>query len=373
MRRTGLAELPLHPGHAPRWLFDRMVRLADGIVGVILYEYGQEEFLRRISDPFWFQALSCVLGFDWHSSGTTTVTCGVLKCAIDPQRQGLAITGGKGRVSRMVPKELRDLAGVFPLSTERIEGLEHASKMAAKVDNAAVQDAHQLYHHAFLVTEEGKWAVVQQGMNPEAKTARRYHWLSDHVHSFVEEPHECILGTKQKRTLDLTARESGECRAISVDLAKERPEKVGNALKAIRPAYQRSLEEWLPELGDTGSYAVKTLYMPRRINWDALRRTYEFQPSNYEELIGIGGVGPATVRALALISELAYGKPPSWRDPVKYSFAVGGKDGVPYPVDREAMDESAEMLKRGVEEAQVGKTERLKALQRLRRVIPDGI
>ncbi len=364
-----MANLPLHGGKAPRWLFGRMVKLAEGIIGIVVYEYGREEFLKRISDPFWFQALSCVLGFDWHSSGTTTVTCGALKEAFKPLNLGIAVAGGKGRTSRKAPLEIERIGDIFDFSESKVDELVHSSKLSAKVDNSAVQDLHQLYHHTFFLTEDGSWAVVQQGMNPDLGTARRYHWYQKHIKSFVDEPHDSILGEKMKISLDMTSRFSKECRKTSVDLVKDKPKKLGDLMRSIRPPFQRSLEEF------TTNYepAIQILSMPKRINWRALKEAYEFQPKNYEELISIKGIGPSTIRALALISELIYGDAPSWKDPVKYSFAVGGKDGVPYPVDRRAMDRSIEILKDGISQANLGNKERLKAVKRLRDFVPEDV
>jgi len=369
LQRTGVARLPLHGGRAPRWLVVRMTKLAREIVPIIVNEFGREEFLRRVSDPHWFQALGCVLGYDWHSSGVTTVVTGVLKQAVEPEELGLAVCGGKGKVSLRTPLEIGALGEKLGLPTHRIRELRYASRMAAKVDNAAIQAGYPLYHHAFFLTEDGEWAVIQQGMNVKDRTARRYHWLSEKVENFVAEPHNAIVGdVKRDLALDMTSKQSEGCRKVSVDVVKEEPKKVVKMLKSIRPAYQRSLREWIPK-AKWKEYAVSVLYMPRNLNWEAVRKAYEFQPKNYEELLGIRGVGPATVRGLALISELIYGEKPSWKDPVKYSFAYGGKDGVPHPVDREAMDESIRILKDAVQNARIGDKERLRALKRLRRYV----
>lgn len=373
MQRTGVAKLPLHYGKAPRWLVVRMQKLAKEIVTIIVDEYGSGEFLKRFSDPFWFQALGCVLGYDWHSSGVTTVVTGVLKQAVVPQEHGLAVCGGKGKVSRQTPLEIVRLGEEFGFSDAKIGNLRYASKMSAKVDNAAIQAGYQLYHHTFLVDEEGKWTVVQQGMCPQDRTARRYHWLSENVKNFVVEPHNAIVGeAKREIALDMTARESERCRKASVDLACEPPKKIIRLIMSVRPAFQKSLEDWLPKTAQTPwkKYPVDVLSMPANINWKALQQVYDFKPRDYEELLGFKGVGAATVRGLALIAELIYGEKPSWKDPVKYSFAYGGKDGVPYPVDRKAMDESLQILKRAVEDAKVGDTEKLKALNRLRVFVP---
>jgi hypothetical protein len=374
MQRTGVAKLPLHYGKAPRWLVVRMQKLAKEIVTIIVDEYGSGEFLRRLSDPFWFQALGCVLGYDWHSSGVTTVVTGVLKQAIAPEEHGIAVCGGKGRISRQAPLEIEKVGETFEFSDNKIESLRYASKMSAKVDSAAIQAGYQLYHHAFFVDESGKWAVVQQGMCPRDRTARRYHWLSENIQSFVVEPHNAIVGdAKREIALDMTAKESEGCRKASVDLACEPPRKIMRLIMSVRPAYQRSLKDWLPKTAQTEwkEYPIDVLSMPANINWKALQEVYEFKPRNYEELLGFKGVGAATVRGLALIAELIYGEKPSWKDPVKFSFAYGGKDGVPYPVDRKAMDESIQILKRAVEDAKVGDGEKLNALSRLRAFVPQ--
>jgi len=366
---SGRAELPLHHGKAPKWLVNRMIKLAEEIVTIIVDEYGRETFLQRISNPFWFQAFGCVLGYDWHSSGVTTVVTAVLKNAIKPEELGIAVCGGKGKVSRKTPTEIIQVGEKFGFSTDSIKNLQYNSRMSAKVDNTAIQAGYQLYHHAFFITEDKKWAVVQQGMSVKDKTARRYHWLSEHIQNFVVEPHEAIVGdAKRPVALNMTAKESEDCRKTSVDLAKENPKKVMRLLESIRPKYQKSLQEWMPE-AKWRDYAVDVLYMPRNINWEAMKQAYEFQPKNYEELLSLKGIGPATVRGLALVSELIYGEAPSWKDPVKYSFAYGGKDGVPFPVDRKAMDESIEMLRETIQNAHVGDMEKLQLLKRLKNYV----
>lgn len=369
MLKTGVAKLPLHRGRAPRWLTKRMVKLADKIVTVLVEEYGQDEFLRRVSDPYWFQSLGCVLGYDWHSSGVTTVLTGVLKRVVNPETHGLAVCGGKGRASRKTPTEICDTGSTLGLSTSEIQRLVYSSKMAAKVDNTAIQTGHPLYHHAFFLSDRGCWAVVQQGMNTEDKTARRYHWLSNTLkEDFVNEPHQGIVGDVENDVaFDMTAGVSGECRETSVEISREESKRVKRLLDSVRPKYQRSLEEWTRK--STDDYTISILSMPRRINWNALREAYEFQPKNYEELLSIKGVGPATIRGLALISEVIYGKGPSWKDPVKFSFAFGGKDGVPRPVDKEAMDTSIQILEDAIQASKIGINAKLKSLERLRRFV----
>lgn len=375
MKRTGFSELPLHDGKAPQWLVERMIKLAKEIVAIIVYEYGQNTFLQRVSDPYWFQAFGCVLGYDWHSSGVTTVVTGVLKTALKDGDLGIAVCGGKGKASRETLSEIVKVGETFNLSSKKIESLQYASRMSAKIDNTAIQAGYPLYHHAFFLSEDGKWAVIQQGMNVNDRTARRYHWLSDNVESFVVEPHNAIVGdVKRPLVLDMTAKESESCRKTSVDIAKERPEKVARMIEMIRPACQRSLQEWMADIPakENKDYIADFLKMPPTINWKALKRAYEIQPRNYEELLNIKGIGPSTVRGLALVAEIIYGDKPSWKDPVKYSFAYGGKDGVPYPVNRRAMDESIRILKEAVEKARLGDKERLSMLQKLRRFVPPN-
>jgi len=369
MPKTGVANLPLHGGRAPKWLFKRMVKLSKGIIDIILLEYGQEEFLKRLSDPFWFQALSCVLAYDWHSSGCTTVTCGALKEALNPSEHGIGIAGGKGRASRKAPQEIEKIGELYNLSTSKIEKLRYSSKMSAKIDNTAIQDGYQLYHHVFLFSENGRWVVIQQGMCNETNYARRYHWLSENVKDFVCEPHNGIIGEKsQERVLDMVSNNSKTCQKTCVDLVNDHPRHLVNDWATLtRLETQSTLDKW--NGANIQNKHIECLDMPRSINWQKMREIYDFQPKNYEELLGISGVGPNTVRALALISDLIYGEKPSWQDPVKYSFTVGGKDGVPFPVDRKAMDKSIDIIKIGIEQAKIGNRDRLHAIKRLQNFV----
>lgn len=364
MQRSGIAELPLHGGFAPPWLYRRMVALAEGILAALVEEFGRREFLRRISDPFWFQCLACVLGYDWHSSGTTTVTAAALKEACDRADVGVQAAGGKGRASRRAPKEIVEKGSELGLATETLRRLERASRLAAKVDSAALQDGYDLYHHSVFLTEDGDWAVVQQGMNDASGFARRYHWLGEAVQSFVEVPHSAILGARERTVLDLTATESRGARATSLDLVREGPNHLRSLLVYVPQQAQTTLDRW-------SHRETPLLRFPNRVDWDAMRRAYEFQPSQYEDLLLVRGMGPATVRALALIADLVYGEPTSWRDPVKYSFALGGKDGVPYPVDRSAMDDCIEILRQGVQTSPSADAEKRAALSRLALVVKE--
>ncbi len=351
----------MHGGDAPKWLFTRMVRLAAAISDIIIDERGTIGLLERMSDPYWFQAYSCVLGFDWHSSGTTTVTCGAMKEAMNASDQ-IGVAGGKGSVSRRAPAEISVWCEAHDLSFTREKALIYASRMSAKVDNAALQDGHQLYHHCLLYDRQGNWTVVQQGMCDATGYARRYQWHSDGLTKFVDEPHTAISGEPVQDVLDMTAALSEPARNASVDLVNDGVDRLKRDVVVVERG-QSTLSEF------AGERPIK-LHMPRDINWEVLRQAYEVHPSGYEELLGIDGVGPSTVRALAMISELIYGTEACWKDPVKFSFAVGGKDGVPFPVDRKAMDRSTEMLRAGIEESRLGDKEKLDAIARLRRFVP---
>jgi len=363
MPRMGIADLPLHGGNAPRWLFVRMVSLASAISQAMILEHGTDGFMRRLSDPFWFQAFSCVLGFDWHSSGTTTVTCGALKEALR-ESDDLAVVGGKGKASRTTLEGIATRCEAMGLPVDEERRLKYSSRMSAKVDSAALQDGHRLYHHSFIFDREGHWATIQQGM-AESGYARRYHWFSDDLDGFVEEPHSAILGQRQTEVLDMTSRRSARCRAISVDLINEGVDRLRREVVVLDEG-QTTLSQW------SGQRELQLL-MPRSINWIAMARAYEFSPRDYEELLSVKDVGPSTIRALALISELLYGDEASWKDPVKYSFAVGGKDGVPFPVDRRAMDETTRILTEGIERAKIKDMEKLRAVERLRRFVPPDL
>jgi len=354
--RTGIANLPLHYGKVPPWLFGRMVKLAREIVIAIVADFGSEEVLRRLSHPYWFQAFGCVLGYDWHSSGVTTTLCGALKEGVRGLEKdlGLFIAGGKGRTSRKTPTEIEGWGNLISLNPVP---LVYASRMSAKVDSSAIQDGYQLYHHSFFFTTRGSWAVVQQGMNEATRYARRYHWLGERVTDFVNEPHSAILSEAKGQALNLVATESEPARTTITDIAtNEKPQDVLAELKRL-----------------------KTLDLPSRpylttqdLHPDSLSRilltTYERQPNNFEQLLGLRGVGPKTIRALSLISELVYGVAPSYRDPARYSFAHGGKDGIPYPVDRKTYDQSIELLSRAINRTKLGIGEKRETLNRLNRL-----
>jgi hypothetical protein len=361
----GSAILPLHRGRAPRWLFKRMVELSACIVTVIVQEYGLKGFLERISDPWFFQSLSCILGYDWHSSGTTTVTCGALKEAMGQCNIGLTVAGGKGKTSRKAPLEIREKGTLFGLNSKKIEELVYASKMTAKVDNSLIQDGYSLYHHTFFFDEKGDWVVIQQGLNKKLGNARRYHWPSE-FNDFILEPETTIFcQSKIDRVLNMAHRDSEDNQKTCVDLVRDNPRKFRKLIIKPLENNQRRLDGWL-DLSEK-----RTLVMPNTINWDALRRAYEFQPDNYEELIALKGIGPSTVRGLSLVAELIYGEGASWRDPVRFNFAFGGKDGVPFPVDRKAMDSSIEILRKGILSSRVNENVKKRSIEKLRSFVPN--
>jgi hypothetical protein len=353
-QRTGVANLPLHYGKVPPWLFRRMCQLAREITIVTVTEFGNREMLRRLSDPYWFQAFGCMLGYDWHSSGVTTTVCGAIKEGIRglERELGLFVAGGKGRTSRKTPLEIQNTEHLLKINPS---SLVYASRMSAKVDNSALQDNYQLYHHSFFFTRDGSWAVIQQGMNEVNRYARRYHWLGDEVADFVCEPEAAICSQVRSEALNLIARESAKVRDIVTQVAtKEKPAKIVGQLNKL-----------------------KTLNLPRRayislkdIHPDRLSKiflhAYEHKPENFESLLALEGIGIKTLRALSLISELVYDTPVSLRDPASYSFAHGGKDGYPYPVDEKTYDSSIQFLAQAVEKAKIGDREKLEAFRRLR-------
>ncbi len=350
--RTGLANLPLHYGKAPRWLFSRMVKLAREITTVIVGEFGPEEMLRRLSDPFWFQAFGCVLGFDWHSSGLTTTVCGALKEGIKDLsgELGLALAGGKGAASRKTPEEIVKIGDFFAIEPSK---LVYASRITAKVDNNALQDGYQLYHHCFIFTGKGFWAVVQQGMNESTGYARRYHWLGEGVADFASEPHAAICCDQKNAALNMVASESAVARETVTALSREHPHNLVRELKKVQA------------LSLPPRHEIQAADIDAKRVGQILLETYERQPEGFEALLGMPGVGAKTIRALSLIAELVYGVKPSFRDPARYSFAHGGKDGHPYSVDREAYDRSIQILQRGISQSRLERAEKMEAIKRL--------
>jgi len=367
--KTGFADLPLHPGTTPRWLFEQMVCLSREISKVIIDEFGRDEFLMRLSNPFWFQAFACAIGFDWHSSGTTTVSCGALKEAINKKDMGIAFLGGKGKSSRNTLSEIQTFSEKFGISDQKSNELMKASRLSAKVDNNCIQDGFEIYHHSFVLSEDGKWAVIQQGMNTNNLYARRYHWFSEDLKNhekFVDEPHTGIICDITLNPLNMVDEESRNARKCSVDLAKEK----GTQSYFTGQLALFELEGFkLPRHHEIYLNEYKNLMNSKRIV-NVINLAYESQPKDYEELISIKGVGAETIRALALLSDLVYGEKPSWRDPVKYSFAHGGKDGYPYKVSKRLLRKSIEVLKTGIENAKIGNDKKIRVFRRLKEFLP---
>jgi uncharacterized protein len=367
-RRTGFAHLPLHSGKAPPWLFGRMTRLAREITAHIVADHGPDEMLRRLADPFWFQAFGCVLGFDWHSSGVTTTVTGALKEGIKGLEHDLGFfaQGGKGMTSRKTPGEIVARCDALSIDPQR---LVYASRTAAKVDSAAVQDGYELYHHAFFFTRSGHWSVVQQGMSGATGTARRYHWLSESLESFVNEPHEAICSDVRGPALNLVSSEHDRLRQASVELAAGPPGRVVDVVRRYsddRGGPLLPFEE-VPTLDMPTRHALLLRDIDPGHLETVLLSTYDRQPENYEALLGMPGVGGRTLRALALVSDVIWGTPASTRDPARFAFAHGGKDGTPFPVDRETYDRTIDILHRAMATAHVDRSEKLDALKRLGR------
>ncbi len=374
MFKHAVVQLPLHGGKAPPWLLSRMKLLGRAIVDLLVDEFGPDGLLDRIADPFWFQALTCVLAYDWHSSGTTTVMCGVLKSIIDPAEHGILIAGGKGGKSRETPTQIA--TGIDKVGAPgEIATYQRASRLCAKVDSTALQDGYQLYHHCFFLAKSGRWAVIQQGMNEAVRFARRYHWNSG-LTSFVKDPHQAILsgtGKPEQGVVNLVDNSSEECQHAIIDQLQDGSPQLLPTLKRLEAhaAHQRTLFDWaapakkLPPIPKLVMDQSLGWVLPKKINWNAVRLAAEVRPHTFEDALLLKGLGPAAFRGLSLVSALVYGAPPSFRDPVKYSFAFGGKDGVPYPVNRRGMEETARVMQRAIRHARLGNKDETRTLRRL--------
>ena len=331
-----------------------MKQLAPAIVEAIVIEHGRRTFLERLSDPRWFQAFGCVLGFDWHSSGVTTTVCGALKEGLAPRAAdlGLYVAGGKGKTSRATPNELLTIGTTLGLDGPR---LAYNSRMAARVDSAAVQDGFDIYQHSFFVSSDGEWAVVQQGMRDADGTARRYHWLGSRVSDFVNEPHAAIASDSHGQlVLNMVATESAGARTSSAEFARQEPRLIDREIARFVTLALPS-RHWVDVKKDINPAHLRKV----------LLSTYEASPQNFEQLLAVPGVGAKAVRALAMVAEVVYGSPASMEDPARFSFAHGGKDGHPYPVNREVYDESIDWLRDAVTRARMGRSDKLNALKRL--------
>jgi uncharacterized protein len=349
MKRSGIADLPLHGGRVPQWLAERMTRLGTAITETIVRDYGVSAFLTRLSDPFWFQALGSVMGMDWHSSGITTSVMGALKRGLAPRADelGIYICGGRGRFSRNTPHELRSIAERRGFDGE---ALVRASRLTARVDNNAIADGFQIYLHSFIVTSNGEWAVVQQGLNDGSGMARRYHWHSAAVRDFVAEPHTAIVGENQGMIINLVDAQAKPVQTAMLDISRENP---------------------ATTLGDARHLSLPRHHEVRRENIDLKRLgavlaiAYERDLHDFAELLLLEKLGPRTLQSLALIAEVVHGTPSRFSDPARFSFAHGGKDRHPFPVPLKTYDESLNFLRTSLEAARVGDGEKLDGFRRL--------
>ncbi|MET4632626.1 DUF763 domain-containing protein [Kaistia defluvii] len=368
-KRAGSADLPLHGGHVPRWLSDRMTKLGAVISEAIVQEYGRDELLRRLAHPFWFQSFGAVMGMDWHSSGITTSVLGALKRGLTPlsRELGIHVCGGKGRHSRQTPQELIGIG-------ERVGfdgmALAKASRLVAKVDSAAIQDGFDLYLHGFIVTDDGHWVVVQQGMNDDTHQARRYHWLSEGLTSFVEAPHAAIDGVQQGEIVNLTDKRAEASRSGQLTmLADLGPDKIALEFAALRaetapppPATDQML---LPHLIMPAHHDVRSSDVVTRRLHGALAAAADQGPADFADLLLVPGVGARTVQALAMVAEVVHGAPYRFSDPARFSFAHGGKDRHPFPVPLRVYDHTIRVMTSAVQKAKLGEAEEMAALKRL--------
>jgi hypothetical protein len=367
--RAGSADLPLHGGRVPKWLGDRMTRLGAVITEAIVLEYGRDEVLRRLAHPFWFQSFGAVMGMDWHSSGITTSVMGALKRGLTPLagELGIHVCGGRGNHSRQTPHELVAIGDRVGLDGA---ALARASRLVAKVDSAAVQDGFDLYLHGFIVTDDGHWVVVQQGMNGDRRQARRYHWLSEGMQSFVDEPHAAIDGVEQGVIVNLTDRRAAVSRRRQLDILGELgPDGIERQLAKLEGARVASLSPqtqlMLPYLVMPSHHDVRPEDIVTRRLHGNLAAAAECGPQNFSELLLVPGVGARTVRALAQVAEVVHGAPYRFSDPARFSLAHGGKDRHPYPVPLKVYDRTISVLKTAVQKAKLGKSEELAAIKRL--------
>ena len=379
-KRTGVADLPLHSGTVPRWLADRMRDMGRLIAESIVENYGKKEFLIRLSDPLWFQSFGAVLGMDWHSSGITTSVMYALKRGLNPIAKdlGIRVCGGRGKYSRETPQELLEIAEATGLDGF---ALERTSRLCAKVDNTAVQDGFQLYQHNFIVTDEGDWAVVQQGMNSGARAARRYHWCSSNLRSFVEEPHTAVIGENRGQILNLTAQQAKSTRSSILELSREDPTRMMREISQIvQPntsiIVPAQTDLFLPTPDPIVLSTNRNCTMPshhevrpedvdlKRLG-GVLATAYESEPKDFESLLLTPGLGPRTLQSLTLVSEVINGTPSRFKDPARFSFAHGGKDGHPFPVPTRIYDESIRILGDSIEKAKLGDRDKMECLNRL--------
>jgi len=370
-RRSGSADLPLHGGRVPRWLGVRMARLGAVIAEAIVHHYGRDELLRRLAHPFWFQSFGAVMGMDWHSSGITTSVLGALKRGLRPLEKelGLHVCGGRGRHSRQTPHELKAIGDRVGFDGS---ALAAASRLVAKVDSAAVQDGYELYLHSFIVADDGRWVVVQQGMNGEVGTARRYHWLSEGLRSFVDQPHTAIEGAGQGEIVNLTDHRAEASRRGQVEILDSLgPDRIAREVASLRarldaaPSAAAASQPMLPFLVMPAHHDVRASDVFVRRLHGTLAAAADRGPADFADLLLSPGVGARTVHALAMVAEVVHGAPYRFADPARFSVAHGGKDGHPFPVPLRVYDETIRVLKSAVHKAKLGVSEELEALQRL--------
>lgn len=393
IKRSGYADLPLHTGTVPKWLADRMMRLGTLIIEALVLKYGKKEVLIRLSDPLWFQSLGAVLGMDWHSSGITTSVMYALKRGLNRRAKelGIVVCGGRGKYSRRTPEELQILADMTGMDGNK---LINCSKLAAKVDGTALQDGFQLYQHNFILSDQGDWTVVQQGMNVSEKKARRYHWSSEKLRSFVENPHTGVTGENQGLILNLTDINASSTRSKILSLTQENPDRIIREVKKMGGSESLQLElfddaeknknppsnqnnisnEWQKTqilIKNDRNLVMPSHHEIRAEDIDlkrlgaVLATAYESENTDFESLLLTPGLGPRTLQSLTLVSEVIYGTPSRFTDPARFSFAHGGKDGHPFPVTTKIYDESIRILGESIEESKMGYSEKSECLYRL--------
>jgi hypothetical protein len=353
MKRSGIADLPLHGGRVPQWLAERMIKLGTAITEAIVQDYGTSVFLSRLSDPFWFQALGAVIGMDWHSSGITTSVMGALKRGLVQRADelGIYICGGRGRFSRNTPQELRSIAEHRGFDGE---ALVRTSRLTARIDNNAIADGYQIYLHSFVVTSNGEWAVVQQGLNDRSGMARRYHWHSASVRDFVAEPHTGIVGENQGTIMNLVDAQAKRAQNALLDIAREHPERTLDTARRLR----------LPE-----HHEVRAVNIDLKRLGAILAVAYERELHEFAELLLLEKLGPRTLQSLALIAEIVHGAPSRFSDPARFSFAHGGKDRHPFPVPLKTYDESLDYLRTTLDAAKLGDKDKIEGFRRLERFV----
>src|SRR5688572_1913432 len=361
MKRSGVADLPLHGGTVPPWLASRMMTLGTAITESVLHHYGRPAFLSRLSDPFWFQALGSVMGMDWHSSGITTSVMNALKKGLNPKAHelGVYICGGRGKQSRNTPNELRAIA---ERTGQDPDALVRTSRLTARVDNNAVADGFQIYLHSFVLTSDGDWAVVQQGMNESSRLARRYHWHSAAVRDFTSEPHTAIVGQHAGTIMNLVDREARPAQDALLAITREDPEHTLAHVRRLETPGQLPMPR---QLTMPAHHDVRAEDVNEKRLGAVLALAHERDLRDFASFLLLEQLGPRTLQSLALIAEVVHGAPTRFDDPARFAFAHGGKDGHPFPVLLRVYDESISVLRRALESAKLGRSDKLDGMSRL--------